>query len=465
MNLKKHLTNPNAILFLLGVSVLHGIYNTGMQLHEDEAFYWLWSTRLQLSYFDHPPMVAYIIKFFTLFGDSEFFVRLGAVVCMSLSSWFVFLLSKDIFDNDVAWLTLVSSALLPATFMGYTIITPDAPLILFWSTASYFCYKALFRERWSDYILAGTNIGLLMLSKYTSVLFLGFLLLFILIKMPKVLRKPQPWVAILIAFIIFSPVIVWNGQHDWISFLFQYGHGTSSGFTLHLGTFFEFFGGLFALFTPIFFAILLFGTFRYQNWFFDDKRFYVVLSYLFPLLFFLYKALFKKMELNWAAIVFIPGVILFAYTVIHYRLWKTFLSGALLSILLTFILLFPALFRLPPSLNIQDRISGYKEVVAHMQQYLKKGDVLFADRHYRAALFSYYTEGHPRAYIPTPATYRPFFSLSKGEDYTKMSGVYFSKIDMIAELRAVFSHVVFLEKYTVSKKGFSDKVFYIYRYN
>jgi 4-amino-4-deoxy-L-arabinose transferase-like glycosyltransferase len=459
------MTDRNAILFLLIISALHGIYNTSMQLHEDEAFYWLWSTHLQLSYYDHPPMVAYIIKFFTLFGDNEFFVRLGAVACMSISSWYVFLLSKEVFDNDVAWLTLVTSAILPATFMGYTIITPDAPLILFWSTASYYSYKALFNDRWSDYILAGLHIGCLMLSKYTSVLFLAFLLLFILIKIPKTLLTSKPWVAIIISFIIFSPVIIWNYQHDWISFLFQYSHGTTSEFKIRFDKFFEFFGGLFALFTPIFFAILLFGTFKYRNWFFNNKRFYVVLSYLFPLLFFLYKALFKKMELNWAAIVFIPGVILFAYTVKHYKLWKLYKSGALLSILLTMILLFPTLFFLPPSLNIHDRISGYKEVVTHIQKYIQKDDVLFSDRHYRAALFSYYTKGHPRPYIPTPTTYRPSLSLDEGKSFSDMSGIYYSKIDMINDLKVVFEKVVLLEKFTVTKKGFTDKVFYIYRCN
>jgi 4-amino-4-deoxy-L-arabinose transferase-like glycosyltransferase len=465
MDMKKILTDANAIAFLLFVAVLHGLYNSGMQLHEDEAFYWFWSTHLQLGYFDHPPMVAYIIRFFTLFGDSEFFVRLGAIVCMSISSWYVYLLSKEIFDTEVAWLTLVTSAILPATFMGYTIITPDAPLILFWTTATYYSYRALFSDRWSDYILAGIHIGLLMLSKYTSVLFLGFLLIYILIKMPRKLFKLKPWAAIAIAFTMFTPVIFWNYQHDWMSFLFQYQHGSAPGFQIHICKFFEFFGGLFLLFTPVFFGILLFGTFKFRNWFFDKRRFYIVLSYLLPLLFFLYKALFKKMELNWAAIVFIPGMILFVYTVKKYSLWKLYRWGAALSILLTLVLLFPALFFLPPSLNIHNRIFGYREVITHIQPYLREGDTISSDRHYRAALFSYYTKGHPMAYIPTPTTFRPCLQPEDGFDLQASSGIYYSKVDMINSLRAVFPKVELLEKFTASKEGFTDKVFYIYRYN
>lgn len=465
MDTKKILTDRNAVLFLLFISALHGLYNTGMQLHEDEAFYWLWSTRLQLSYFDHPPMVAYIIKFFTLFADSEFFVRLGAVVCMSLSSWYVFLLSKDVFDDEVAWLTLISSAILPATFMGYTIITPDAPLMLFWSSATYYCYKAIFSDRWSHYILAGINIGLLMLSKYTSILFLIFLFLFLAFKMPKKLLGIKPWTAISIAFLLFSPVILWNYQHDWISFLFQYGHGSAEGFTIQPGKFFEFFGGLFLLFTPIFFGILLFGTFKYRNWWYDNRRFYIVLSYLMPLLFFLYKALFKKMELNWAAIIFIPGIILFCYTVKKYQLWKLYRWGTALSLMLTLVLLFPALFFLPPSLRIQNRISGYKELITHIQPMLKEGDTISSNRHYRAALFSYYTEGHPRAFNATAIIPRPCLAPPEGFDLRTSSGIFFSRIEMTDHLKLIFPKVQLLEKYTFAKAGYTNKVFYIYRYN
>ncbi len=465
METTKILTNRNAILFLLFISAIHGLYNSGMQLHEDEAFYWLWSTRLQLSYFDHPPMVAYIIKFFTLFADGEFFVRLGAIVCMSLSSWYVFLLSKEVFDNEVAWLTLFSSAILPATFLGYTIITPDAPLMLFWSSATYYSYKAIFSDRWSNYILAGINIGLLMLSKYTSVLFLGFLFLFLLFKMPKKLLSIKPWAAIAIAFMLFSPVILWNYQHDWISFLFQYNHGSAAGFQLQPGNFLEFFGGLFLLFTPIFFGILLFGSLKYRNWFFDNKRFYIVLSYLFPLIFFLYKALFKKMELNWAAIIFIPGMILFAYTVKKYQLWKLYYWGTALSILLTLVLLYPSMFFLPPSLNIHNRISGYKEVITHIQPLLKEGDTLSSDRHYRAALFSYYTKGHPKAYNVTAIKPRPCLTPPPNFNLRTSSGIFYSATEMIAQLRLIFPKVQLLEKYTFAKEGYTNKVFYIYRYN
>lgn len=464
-NLKNLLTDKNAVILLIIVAVAHSLYNTTLQLNVDEAYYWVWSTKLQLSYYDHPPMVAYIIKVFTIFGDNEFYIRLGAVFCMTLSAWYVYILSKEVYDINVAWLTLITATILPATSMGYTIITPDAPLILFWTTSTYYSYLAIFKDGWKNYFHAGVHIGLLMLSKYTSVLFLGFLLLFMLIKMPRKLLNIKPWTAIILAFIIFSPVIIWNYQHDWIGFIFQYSHGTSSNFRIEFDKFFKFIGGLFVVFTPIFFSMLLYGTFKYKNWFFDNKRFYIAFSYIFPLVFFLYKALFKKMELNWVAFAFIPGMILFAYTVIEYRFRRLYIAGAGLSILLTLALHFPWLFLLPPKLNIHNRISGYKEVVEHIQQYIKPGDVLFGDRLNRAAIFTYYTKGHPRSYIPTPTRFSSYTLWDEGINFSKMKGIYYAPKDSMNKLQRVFTKVELIEEHIVKKKGFEDKTFYIYKCN
>jgi 4-amino-4-deoxy-L-arabinose transferase-like glycosyltransferase len=465
MNTNKYdylLTDKNAVFFIIFLAIIHALFNTTIQLNVDEAYYWVWSTKLQLSYYDHPPMVAYLIKLFTLPGDSEFFVRLPAVFCMSLSAWYVYLLSKEVFDRQVAWIVLITGAVLPATNMGYTIITPDAPLILFWSSSLYYSYKALFEDKWKYYILAGIHIGLLMLSKYTSVLFLGFLLLYILYAMPKKLLTLKPWISIIIAFIVFSPVLIWNYQNDWISFTFQYHHGTSKAFRIRFDKFFEFIGGLFAIFTPIFFSILLYGTFKYKDWLYDKKRLYIVLSYLFPLIFFMYKALFKKMELNWVAIAFISAMILFAYTVKQYKFIKSYKVGFVIALLATIVIHFPTLF-LPAKYNIHNRISGYKEVVIHMQQYIKPGDYLFADRLNRAAIFTYYTKGHPRTYIPTPTRVSSYTFWDKGIDFSKMKGIYYSPDDEMRELKKVFKNVKLIERYVVKKKGFKDKVFYIYR--
>lgn len=457
------LRDSHALGLLLLLGLFHAIYNVTLELHPDEAYYWYWSKKLQLSYFDHPPMIAYMIRIFTLFSDHEFFTRLTAVFCMSVTGWYIFKLAKDVYDKDVAWLSLISYTIIPTISMGYTIITPDAPLLMFWALSTWYCYKALFEGKWKDYLLAGLFIGAMMLSKYTSVLFLTALLLFIIIKMPRHLLQLKPWAAIILAFIIFLPAVYWNYQHDWISFTFQYKHGTAEEVKIEWNKFFEFIGGLFAIFTPIFFGILIYGSVKVKNYWSDKKRFFIAITYLFPLLFFTYKGLFKKMELNWVAVAFISGIILFSWTVKEYKLKKTFIAGAALAILLNLILHFPALFFLPPKMNIHNRIYGVKEAALRAASYLEPGDLLLADHLRRAAMFSFYAGGARQAHIPSTTRFSQYTMWDKDIDFSKVKGVFLSKRPEEKELSTIFKKVELLEKVKVKKEGLKEKTFYIYR--
>ena len=457
------LTDRHAVILLLIAGLFHALYNITLELHPDEAYYWFWGKHLQLSYYDHPPMVAYLIGLFTLFSDHEFFVRLPAVFSMTLTGWFIYRLAKEVYDNDVAWLALFTYLIIPTISIGYAIITPDAPLMLFWSLSMFTAYRALFHGGWKNYMLTGLAIGCLMLSKYMSVLFLASLLLFLLIKMPRKLLEIKPWAAIFLALAIFLPVIYWNYQNDWISFSFQYGHGSGEEAKLRPDKFLEFFGGLFAVFTPVFFAVLLYGTFRYKSYLLDDKRFFIAITYLFPLTFFLYKSLFKKMEMNWIAVAFFSGIILFAATVKELRLKKTYIAGSLIAILLSLILHFPSLFLLPPKFNIHYRLDGDKEPAMKAAKHLKAGDILMSDHPRRASMFSYYAGGARQAHIPTKARFSQYSIWDKEFDFNNAQGVFLSKIPREKELLSRFKYVELLEKVAIEKESFKTKTFYIYR--
>ncbi|MDT8318597.1 MAG: glycosyltransferase family 39 protein [bacterium] len=459
----KKLTDRHAIILLLIAGLFHSLYNITLDLHPDEVYYWFWGKKLQLSYYDHPPMVAYLIGIFTLFSDHEFFVRLPAVFSMSITGWFIYKLAKDIYDSDIAWIALFTYLIIPAISIGYTIVTPDAPLMLFWSLSMFTAYRALFNGGWRNYLFTGLAIGGLMLSKYMSVLFLASLLLFILIKMPRKLLEIKPWAAIVLAFAIFLPVIYWNYQNDWISFSFQYSHGSGESAGLRPDKFLEFFGGLFAVFTPVFFAVLLYGTFRYKSYFFNDKKFFIAITYLFPLTFFLYKALFKKMEMNWVAVAFFSGTILFAATVKELNLKKSYIAGSLLAVLLSLILHFPSIFFLPPKLNIHYRLNGDKESAIKAKEHLKPGDILMADHPRRAAMFSYYADGARQAHLPIKARFSQYTIWDENFDFNKVQGVFLSKSPRKKELLKQFKHVRLLEEIEIENKGFKTKKFYIYR--
>ena len=198
-------------------------------VHPDEAYYWMWSERLQAGYFDHPPMVAWIIRLFTgIFGDHAWVIRLPAVMAMLAISGSVYAIARDAFpERQVAgWMALLVAISLPLYQVGFHIITPDAPYLFFTSLAYLALYRALTADRrW--WLAVGLFGGLSLLSKYIAVLFpLGlFLALLLSRKGREILLTPWPYVAAAIAAVLFSPVVYWNAQHEWVSFLFQLGHG------------------------------------------------------------------------------------------------------------------------------------------------------------------------------------------------------------------------------------------------
>jgi 4-amino-4-deoxy-L-arabinose transferase-like glycosyltransferase len=456
-------TDWTTSFLILLYSVYHAIYNARLPLHPDEAYYWLWSRHLDLSYYDHPPLIAYLIKLFTLFKTSECTVRLAAVFCMGIATLYTYLLAKRIFDDKTALYAVLMLLSLPATNMGFTIVTPDAPLMLFWAVSMYYTYLALTEESIRYHVLAGISMGLLLLSKYTSVLFLGSLFLFLLFNMPKKLLDLKAWFAVAIAVIIFLPVIWWNYQHDWLSFAFQYHHGTSDAFRLRFDTFLAFLGGQFVVLGILFFPLLVWGAYRYRLFRENFGEFYVFCFFLFPTAFFLYKSLFKKMSLNWGAVAVISGMVICAHLIVRLNLKRIFLSGLALSVLMTLLMQFPELFFLPPKFNMLNRLYGPKEAVEKLQQYIKPDDTLFADHLRRASMLSFYTKGHPRVLIPTPSRKSEFTIWDKGIAFNKLKGIYLSKRPNSKELERIFGNVRLLKREVIRQKGFKKKTFYVYR--
>ena len=147
--------------------------NGSLQLAPDEAYYWYWSKHLDWSYLDHPPMVAYVMAFFTwVGGNSEFFVRLGGWICAVLGLCFIFGTIRRLFPDNrrLGWELLFLyqvSLIFPA---GAIVQTPDTPMMLFWSMAVY-CGSQIVTEgenKW--WYVWGIALGLGLLSKYTMIL-------------------------------------------------------------------------------------------------------------------------------------------------------------------------------------------------------------------------------------------------------------------------------------------------------
>ena len=217
----------------IAVMVALRLFYLGLpELMEQEAYYWNYSQHLDLSYLDHPPMVALMIWLGTaLFGISEFGVRIGAFLCWFVTAYFSYRLTLRIFDRQAALGAMLLLAVLPLYFGVGFLMTPDAPLHAAWSALLYFGYRGLLENDSASWIGIGVSLGIGLLSKYTIVLLGPAFLLFMLFDQSarRWFLKPGPYIAVVLALMLFSPVIIWNMQHEWASFLFQSAKRISSG--------------------------------------------------------------------------------------------------------------------------------------------------------------------------------------------------------------------------------------------
>ena len=194
------------------------------ELLQEEAYYWNYAQHLNIGYLDHPPMVAWLIWLSTsLLGNTEFAVRMSAYICWLISSLFIFGLTRNLFDKSTAFRSLILLAILPIFFATGFVMTPDAPLITCWAGTLYFLERVLIGERQTAWWGVGLCMGLGMLSKYTIALLAPATVLFLLVdsRSRKWFCSPKPYMAAIAGILLFSPVILWNLNNDWASFVFQ----------------------------------------------------------------------------------------------------------------------------------------------------------------------------------------------------------------------------------------------------
>ncbi len=214
-------------LVLLIYTLFNAVSNHFIHLYSDETYYWLWSKKLDLSYFDHPPMVAYVIKLTTLFSDDPFFVRLGGVLMVSASIYLIYALAKKMFGEKTAVYTFYISISTILIIIASTLITPDVPLLFFSTLFLYSGYVYLHEDNKKFALLTGFSAGAMVLSKYTGILLIFTLLMYVVIYKRESFKDKYFYAALGIAVLLFSPVLYWNYTHDFISFSFQLNHGLS----------------------------------------------------------------------------------------------------------------------------------------------------------------------------------------------------------------------------------------------
>jgi 4-amino-4-deoxy-L-arabinose transferase-like glycosyltransferase len=197
----------------------------------DEAYTVATSRDFVLSAFDHPPIGWWLSTLGQhLFGHGDLALRLPFILLSALTIVLMFLLGRRLYGGEAGFWASFALCCAPALgVIDASWMLPDAPLLPALLAGAWALSHALFDDdaRSGKYwwLLAGLFSGLAMLSKYHGV-FLPFGAFLFLCLSPRHrfwLKTPWPWLAGLLALALFTPVLVWNAQHDWASFLFQGG--------------------------------------------------------------------------------------------------------------------------------------------------------------------------------------------------------------------------------------------------
>jgi 4-amino-4-deoxy-L-arabinose transferase-like glycosyltransferase len=218
------------VMILVGTAVrmvLAGITGLGM----DESYSVGSARQFMLSYVDHPPIhywaVALAMRLFH--SESSLVVRLPAILFFAGSTWLMYRLTARLFGARAGlWAATALNVAPVFTLAHASWVLPDGPLMFFMLATMNIVAAILFEEPevrrpllW--WLSAGALGGLAMLSKYTGVfLFVGVLAFALTVpKARRHLVTPGPWLAALVAFIVFLPAIIWNVQHSDVGLSFQ----------------------------------------------------------------------------------------------------------------------------------------------------------------------------------------------------------------------------------------------------
>lgn len=320
------LTGTQAAWLLVGVlTVARFALAPVIPLAFDEAYYWRWSTNLAAGYLDHPPLVAWLIALGTsIAGDTHLGIRLVPLVLSVPASWAVWRAALILFGNrDLALAALVFFNLTLIVAVGTILATPDASLLIASAFLLYCLAKVAASGKPVWWVAAGIVTGFGLLAKFTALFWIASILIWLLF-VPKLrpwLATIWPWLGALLALLMFLPNLVWNADHDWMTFAKQFGRVTDGG--LETRFLIEHLGAQIGMATPVIFVLGWLGLAAFFSRRGGPRNARVLIGALIwpSTLYFLFHALHARVEGNWTGPIF-PAFVIAAAAAITTIEWR-----------------------------------------------------------------------------------------------------------------------------------------------
>lgn len=404
-------------LFLIvkAAAMLFVILHAGIGLGPDEAQYWTWSRQLDWGYYSKPPGIAWEIGLGTsLFGSTEFGVRAIPLLIGFLLPMLIYALARACALKPVTcfWAAL-AFALSPVGIMASFLAITDGGMVFFWTAAVAYLTSHLNSKKTPGYLVLGLLICGGAFFKWPTYILWVFVI---------ALWAFYPWMAswkavigVAISLLALLPTAYWNAGHDWVTFRHVYatmtgGHGKSPGTGLIAGNLFEFIGSQAALFSPIFFGLLLLALGKLLKLrrekpsalLFCGALTFATLAVAIIL------SVFMKMQGNWGIFVYPTAAVMLSWYTCENVSWgkKWLISGCCLSVVLTsFAFALPSLQLnnkgIPYRLNPFRHNIGWDNLVEVLSSvgYDPEKDFLFGDKYQMTSILSFYGPQQKRAYF------------------------------------------------------------------
>ncbi len=474
---------------LLDIRILY-VLSGHIDLSTEEAQYWLWSKNLDLSYYSKPPLIAYMNAISTsILGDTEIGVRINAIIIGFLIGIITYFFVLEIFKNFIergkdlevlAFLSSIFISAVPSYELASVLFLTDTPLAFFWLLTVFFLWKSVKENKPLYWIFSGIFAGLGFLSKYSMVFILPPFLVFLFLFKKYVYRNKWLYISILIASAFTIPVIVWNIQHDFVSFKHV---STLEGADVkeislkksiqYIG---DYFVGQIAINSVFFLPFFIYALYRGLK---EKSREEIFFQWIFPVfvfLFFLYVSFKKRVEANWPAFAYITFYTLTVFYIFIRKWFRSFIILFILSIISISILFYtPVLDKiglgwiLPPEKDPTKRLVGWKDLGNHVSRIisgLNDKYILFSDTYHISSELAFYVKGHPKTYCINLGRRKNQFDLwesinvHKGEN---IYGIYVTYKSHIPDrVRKGFKYFLFKKEHPVVYRGKTVSRFYIY---
>lgn len=299
--MKSEIKNLLLIIFTaLTLRVLFDVVN-GIDIHYEEAQYWVWSQNSSLSYLTKGPFIAKAIAISEwVFGHGYLGLKFLSFDAYAATAIVLGVCSYLISEEKTAlYLGVLFTLFSPAIFALGGVATTDIFIFLFWSLClmGYIKFLKTKNEKW--FYLIGFGVGFGVLTKLSIILFpLSVLIYFAVSEYRIYFRSVTLYKAMLVALILGLPILIWNYQNNWVSVQHEFGHLVSDNPTTNPEVLF------FTLLITIPSVLFVLNKKFYQ--FTQGKLVQpILIPTLFVLIFFLFKSIAGKIQLNWAIPLFI----------------------------------------------------------------------------------------------------------------------------------------------------------------